>query len=47
MQTIPLVALNLIATEAWVDLISGFAYEELAGQIVLEPYDYVWITNKG
>ena len=46
-QTIPLVELNLIATEAWVDLISGFAYEDLAGQIVLEPYDCVWITNKG
>ena len=46
-QTIPLVELNLIATEAWVDLISGFVYEDLAGQIVLEPYACVWISNKG
>jgi sucrose phosphorylase len=46
-QTIPLVELNLIATEAWVDLISGSVYEDLAGHIVLEPYDCVWITNKG
>jgi sucrose phosphorylase len=46
-QTIPLVELNLIATEAWVDLISGAVYEDLAGEIVLEPYACVWITNKG
>jgi len=46
-QMIPLVELNLIATESWCDLISGTVYDDLAGEIVLEPYACVWITNKG
>jgi sucrose phosphorylase len=45
-QTIPLVELNLIATESWHDLISGKVYEDLEGEILLEPYASVWITNK-
>lgn len=45
-QTIPLVELNLIATETWCDLISGESYADLEGEIVLEPYSSVWISNK-
>jgi len=45
-QTIPLVELNLIATESWSDLISGRVYDDLGGVIELEPYGCVWITNK-
>ncbi|MGJ8654549.1 MAG: alpha-amylase family glycosyl hydrolase [Opitutaceae bacterium] len=45
-QTIPLVELNLIATESWSDLLSGKSYNDLQGVIELEPYGCVWITNK-
>jgi sucrose phosphorylase len=45
-QTIPLVELNLIATESWRDLLSGTRYDNLEGVIELEPYGCVWITNK-
>jgi sucrose phosphorylase len=44
-QTIPLVELNLIATETWGDLITGQTYNDLEGEIVLEPYSCVWISN--
>lgn len=45
-QQIPLVELNLIATESWSDLIRGTSYDDLEGVIELEPYGCVWITNK-
>jgi len=45
-QTIPLVELNLIATESWGDLLSGTRYDNLESEIVLEPYGCVWITNQ-
>jgi hypothetical protein len=45
-QTIPLVELNLIATESWGDLLTGTRYDNLEGEIVLEPYACVWITNR-
>ena len=46
-QSIPLIELNLIATESWSDLISGTRYDDLAGTIELPPYGCVWIANKG
>lgn len=45
-QTIPLVELNLIATESWRDLLSGTAYTNLEAVIELEPYGCAWITNQ-
>jgi sucrose phosphorylase len=45
-QQIPLVELNLIATEAWGDLLTGVRYEDLGGVIELEPYGCVWISNQ-
>ncbi|MFQ3224234.1 MAG: sucrose phosphorylase [Lentimonas sp.] len=44
-QVIPLVELNLIATESWSDLLSGARYDDLEGTIELPPYGCVWITN--
>jgi sucrose phosphorylase len=44
-QTIPLVELNLIATECWSDLLSGRCYDDLEGTIELPPYGCVWVTN--
>ena len=45
-QTIPLVELNLIATESWLDLLTGKRYDDLEGSIELPPYGCVWIANK-
>lgn len=45
-QTIPLVELNLIATENWHDLLSGRPYANLEEVIELEPYGCAWITNR-
>lgn len=45
-QTIPLVELNLIATENWRDLLSGRSYTNLEEVIELEPYGCTWITNQ-
>jgi len=44
-QKIPLVELNLIETDNWVDLISGTHYPDLSIEITLKPYESVWITN--
>lgn len=45
-QSIPLVELNLIATESWRDLLSGNHYNNLEAVIELEPYGCAWITNQ-
>jgi len=44
-QVIPLSALNLIVTDEWRDLISGRRYDEHYGELVLTPYQTVWIAN--
>ncbi|EAU53706.1 sugar phosphorylase [Mariprofundus ferrooxydans] len=44
-QVIPLSALNLIVTDEWRDLISGRHYDEHYGDLVLAPYQTVWISN--
>ena len=44
-QKIPLVELNLIATESWRDLLSDKMLTDLDSELVLEPYQAVWITN--
>ncbi len=45
-QSIPLVELNLIATENWSDLLSGRQYANLEEVIELPPYGCAWISNK-
>ncbi|MFT5882067.1 MAG: sucrose phosphorylase [Crocinitomicaceae bacterium] len=45
-QVIPIVELNLIATEQWKDLLSGKIISEGENDIELEPYACVWISNK-
>ena len=44
--TIPLVELNLIATETWCDLLSGKTYSHSDLTIDLPPYGCVWISNR-
>jgi len=45
-REMPLGNLNLIATDPWLDLISGKTLEDLGNKLVLEPYQCVWLTNK-
>ncbi|ABC27182.1 Glycosidase [Hahella chejuensis KCTC 2396] len=44
-QTINLAELNLISTDQWFDLISEQIFEDRVGQIILRPYQYIWLTN--
>lgn len=43
---LPLSELNLIVTQAWVELITGANITELNQEIILSPYQTVWIANK-
>ena len=44
-QTLPLVELNLIATEQWRDLLTDQKYSDADGAIELPPYASVWLSN--
>ena len=44
-QTISLLELNLIGTESWHDLLSDRPIADTAGQITLQPYESIWISN--
>ena len=43
---LPLSELNLIITEAWVELISGEEITALTQEVMLAPYQTVWISNQ-
>ncbi len=45
-QQVPLSSINLVATEDWVDLISGEELEKASGMLALGPYQCVWLANK-
>ena len=45
-QTIALKDVNLIELDDWHDLISHYNYGDPRENITLEPYDFVWISNK-
>ena len=45
-QRIPVSSINLIATEDWIDLLSGKELEAEASEIVLKPYQSVWLANR-
>ena len=44
-QTLNLADINLIDTDAWQDLLSGRPFQSRVEQLVLAPYQTVWITN--
>lgn len=46
-HVVSLADINLIGTDSWSDLISGTQYDDIGGQIVLEPYQSLWISNLG
>jgi sucrose phosphorylase len=43
---LPLSELNLIITESWVELISAKTLEHLTEELILSPYQTVWISNR-
>jgi len=45
-QQIALKDINLIELDSWHDLISGHKYNDPREQIVLQPYQFIWISNK-
>lgn len=44
-QIVPLSEINLIGTDSWIDLISDDVYENQRGDLVLKPYQVIWLTN--
>ena len=45
-KLIPLLEINLIATEKWYDIISKKEIKDLSGTLKLLPYQSVWLSNK-
>ena len=45
-QLLSLTDLNLVSTDTWQDLISGRQFDEHTGQIELQPYQSLWLSNK-
>ena len=45
-QTVALKDVNLIELDNWKDLIKGHQYKDPREEIILEPYDFVWISNR-
>jgi sucrose phosphorylase len=44
-QCIKLLDINLISTDQWTDLLSDEEYTDVLGQLVLAPYQSVWLSN--
>lgn len=44
--SIPLSSINLISLNKWVDLVSGAEFNDLHQDLTLQPYQFVWLTNK-
>lgn len=44
-QTINLSDINLISTDQWFDLLGGDIYQEADEQLILTPYQSVWLSN--
>jgi sucrose phosphorylase len=43
---LPLSSLNLISLDTWFDLVSDQTYDDIRQDVVLQPYQYVWLSNK-
>ena len=44
-QAFPLGGLNLVETNDWFDLFTGREYVNFREEVVLEPYECLWLTN--
>lgn len=45
-QSLSLADMNLFNTEDWTDLISGAFFQNIKADIVLQPYQTLWLTNR-
>ncbi len=45
-QRLTLASINLICTERWYDLLSGANYDDARAELVLAPYQTLWISNR-
>lgn len=45
-QAVLLTDINLIAGEPWLDLVSGEVFSEQQREIVLKPYQSIWLSNR-
>lgn len=45
-QLLSLTELNLVSTDTWQDLLTGRQFDEHTGQIELQPYQSLWLSNK-
>lgn len=43
---IPVSSINLISLDTWVDLISGKDFSDIRQDVILKPYQFVWLSNK-
>lgn len=46
-QTFNLSELNLVLTDQWKDLVSEKMFNDNLSQVVLNPYQYLWLSNRG
>lgn len=44
--SVPLMSINLISLDQWFDLLSPLQIDDLHDELILEPYQSVWLTNK-
>lgn len=44
--SIPLSSVNLISLETWSDLVSNQTWDDIRQDIQLQPYQFVWLTNR-
>ena len=44
--TIPINSINLITLQTWIDLVSDSHLSEDQEEIILQPYQFVWLSNK-
>lgn len=45
-REVPLTDINLIATDHWLDLLTGAEVRDLSGALQLAPYQGVWLSNR-
>jgi len=43
--SIPLSAINLISLDTWIDLISRKGFSDIRQDVILKPYQFMWLTN--
>ena len=45
-REVPLLSINLIETERWIDLFTGNFFDDLGSNLKLAPYQCCWLTNR-